>query len=64
MAFGLAWREVVDDARVVWTWEGNADDLVVWLSKRRVWDAEHSVGYPTALERVRQRRSGPSGPPA
>jgi hypothetical protein len=62
-AFGVTWRDVVADARAAWTWEGKADDLVVWLSQRRAWDAEFSVMYLTALERVQQRRSGPSGPP-
>ena len=52
-AYELAWREVVADARVAWTWQAPADDLVVWLSERHGWDAELAVLYLAALRRSR-----------
>ena len=63
-AYELPWREVVEDARVVWTWRSPFDDLVVWLSKRHQWNAETSVVYLAALRRIRDPRDGnPTMPP-
>jgi hypothetical protein len=46
-------RELIADARMAWTWQKPADDLVATISYQRGWPAELTVSYLTALRRVR-----------
>jgi hypothetical protein len=46
-------RELIADARMAWTWQDSADDLVVAISHRRGWTAELTVSSLTALRRAK-----------
>ena len=52
-AYEVDRHQLIRDARTAWTWQGPADDLVVYLSCQHDWSADLTVGYLTALQRVR-----------
>jgi hypothetical protein len=52
-AYEVGRRELIRDARTAWTWQGPADDLVVYISRDHGWPASLTVSYLAALQRVR-----------
>jgi hypothetical protein len=53
-AYEVGRRELIRDARTVWRWQGPAEDLVAQVSREHGWAAELTVGYVSALQRVRR----------
>jgi hypothetical protein len=52
-SYEVARHELIRDARTAWTWQGPADELVAQVSRHHGWPANLTVGYLTALRRVR-----------
>jgi hypothetical protein len=48
-AFTVASVDVIGDAERVVAWEGQLDDLLVWLEQRHGWKAEQALRYLVAL---------------
>lgn len=44
-AFGVLLADVLLDARHVASWTGSADDLLVWLEDRYLWQAQVALAY-------------------
>lgn len=55
--FQLPVADVVLDAQQVSAWSGNADDLLVWLEHRHLWNARGAFAYLLSLRNALHLRS-------
>jgi hypothetical protein len=53
-AYEVGRHELVRDARLAWTWQGPADELVAHLSGQHGWSAELTVSYLATLQRLKR----------
>jgi hypothetical protein len=52
-AYEVGRHDLLRDARMAWTWQGPADDLVANVSHDHDWPAELTVSYLSALRHMR-----------